>query len=170
MKTICIVFLAIIFIESANAETMTGIANPASVYCINKGGRLEIRKTPGGEVGYCIFPDGTECEEWGFFRGEKCIEKKGFPKSEWVPFKDYSRIIGVWINEKFLNTLNKTYSVPIANKGIKYSLVNITKNNITDIFSFHESLDYLIEKIEYNPSIDKIKIFISELLLLFPSG
>ena len=52
----------------------TGIANPASVNCGDKGGWLEIRNdtsTPeGGQVGYCIFFGGHECEEWALFRGE----------------------------------------------------------------------------------------------------
>jgi putative hemolysin len=45
--------------------------NPASVNCVDKGGTLDIRKdTNGGEVGYCVFTDGSECEEWAFFREE----------------------------------------------------------------------------------------------------
>ena len=48
-----------------------GMANPASVNCEQKGGALEIRTDPtGGQVGYCKFSDGSECEEWKFFRGE----------------------------------------------------------------------------------------------------
>ncbi|MEW5802125.1 MAG: DUF333 domain-containing protein [bacterium] len=48
-----------------------GIANPASVYCINQGGRLEIRKdAEGNQYGVCIFSNGSECEEWAYFRGE----------------------------------------------------------------------------------------------------
>lgn len=47
------------------------IANPASVYCGEHGGKLEIRTgEDGGQIGYCVFPDGSECEEWAFFRGE----------------------------------------------------------------------------------------------------
>lgn len=46
------------------------MANPASTYCVQQGGRVEIRKTAQGEVGYCIFPDKSECEEWMFMRGE----------------------------------------------------------------------------------------------------
>lgn len=47
------------------------MANPASVNCADKGGTLEIRKdASGGEVGYCHFADGSECEEWAFMRGE----------------------------------------------------------------------------------------------------
>ena len=47
------------------------LANPASVYCEEQGGTLEIRTADdGGQAGYCIFDDGSECDEWSFFRGE----------------------------------------------------------------------------------------------------
>jgi putative hemolysin len=50
-----------------------GIANPASVHCVEVGGTLEIRKnTDGSEYGMCKFQDGRVCEEWAFFRGEGC--------------------------------------------------------------------------------------------------
>ena len=45
-------------------EDETGIANPASVYCEEQGGTLDL------ESGMCTFPDGSQCEEWAFFRGE----------------------------------------------------------------------------------------------------
>ncbi|MFH1900147.1 MAG: DUF333 domain-containing protein [Patescibacteria group bacterium] len=46
------------------------IANPASVYCEEKGGIIEIRQNETGQAGWCIFPDQSECEEWAFFRNE----------------------------------------------------------------------------------------------------
>lgn len=47
------------------------IANPASVYCEEQGGKLDIRTdSNGGQVGMCVFPNGSECEEWAYFRGE----------------------------------------------------------------------------------------------------
>jgi putative hemolysin len=47
------------------------IANPASVYCEQYGGTLEIRTDEtGGQIGVCIFADGSECEEWSYMRGE----------------------------------------------------------------------------------------------------
>ncbi len=47
------------------------IANPASVYCEQYGGELEIRTDEtGGQTGMCIFTDGSECEEWAYMRGE----------------------------------------------------------------------------------------------------
>lgn len=48
----------------------TGIANPASKNCVAQGGTLEIRQEQGGEVGYCHFADGSQCEEWAFMRKE----------------------------------------------------------------------------------------------------
>ena len=48
-----------------------GMANPASVYCTEQGNRLEIRTAAdGSQSGVCIFPDGSECDEWAYFRGE----------------------------------------------------------------------------------------------------
>ncbi|MBU2101293.1 DUF333 domain-containing protein [Patescibacteria group bacterium] len=53
-----------------------GLANPASVYCVNNAGTLEIREGTGGQYGVCVFADGSECEEWAYFRGE-CEEGQG---------------------------------------------------------------------------------------------
>ncbi len=49
----------------------TNLPNPASVYCEENGGKLDIREDiTGGEMGICVFPDGSECEEWAYYRGE----------------------------------------------------------------------------------------------------
>ena len=55
---------------SYTSEMEIGLANPASVHCEEQGGTVEIRAEAGGEAGYCVFADGSECEEWAFFRGE----------------------------------------------------------------------------------------------------
>jgi putative hemolysin len=47
------------------------LPNPAAVYCQEQGYRYEIRTAAdGSQSGVCIFPDGSECDEWAFFRGE----------------------------------------------------------------------------------------------------
>jgi len=51
-------------------ENGAQLANPASVYCEEQGGELEIRDFESGQVGFCRFDDGSECEEWAFYRGE----------------------------------------------------------------------------------------------------
>jgi len=54
------------------ATPKAGLANPASVFCTEKGGRLNITTdATGGQVGLCVFPDGSQCEEWAFYQG-KC--------------------------------------------------------------------------------------------------
>ena len=46
------------------------LANPASVFCAENGGKTSIRIENYGDVRYCLFDDGTQCEEWAYFRGE----------------------------------------------------------------------------------------------------
>jgi putative hemolysin len=47
------------------------LPNPASVYCEQQGNQLEIRTAPGGsQAGVCIFPNGSECDEWAYYRKE----------------------------------------------------------------------------------------------------
>jgi hypothetical protein len=48
-----------------------GIPNPASVYCTAQGNKHEIRTvSDGSQIGICIFPDGSTCDEWAYYRGE----------------------------------------------------------------------------------------------------
>lgn len=51
--------------------TIPGLPNPASVYCEQQGYTLEIRTaSDGSQSSVCIFTDGSECDEWAYFRGE----------------------------------------------------------------------------------------------------
>ncbi len=55
---------------SPQESARTGTANPASAYCLQRGGQLEFStRAGGGEVGVCVSPGGDECEEWAFLRG-----------------------------------------------------------------------------------------------------
>jgi putative hemolysin len=61
-------------------EGGVGLPNPASVFCLEQGGVVDIRSgDDGGQVGYCVFLDGSECEEWAFFRGECAPETTESP-------------------------------------------------------------------------------------------
>src|SRR5512136_915896 len=65
------VLLAACSLKPASPTPETNMANPASVYCEQKGGKLELRQDASGAVaGICIFPDGSECDEWAYYRGE----------------------------------------------------------------------------------------------------
>jgi putative hemolysin len=47
------------------------LPNPASVFCEEQGFKLKIRSAAdGSQSGTCVFPDGSECDEWAYFRGE----------------------------------------------------------------------------------------------------
>lgn len=51
--------------------TKASLPNPAAVYCHQQGYTSEIRTAPdGSQAGVCIFPDGSECDEWAYYRGE----------------------------------------------------------------------------------------------------
>ncbi len=46
----------------------TPAANPASVYCVRQGGKLEAFTENGGRVTYCVFSDDERVEQWQFYR------------------------------------------------------------------------------------------------------
>jgi hypothetical protein len=59
--------------EETKAEEWTGnnvwIANPASTYCVEQEWKIEIREdAEWAQYGVCKFKDGTEVEEWEYFR------------------------------------------------------------------------------------------------------
>lgn len=56
---------------SATVMPQAGVPNPASVYCEQNGNKLEIvTAADGSQSGQCVFPDGSTCDEWAYFRGE----------------------------------------------------------------------------------------------------
>jgi putative hemolysin len=70
-KFLPLISILLLSILLAACQDNANMPNPASVYCEENGGTLEIREDEsGGQVGYCQFPDGSECEEWAFYRGE----------------------------------------------------------------------------------------------------
>ena len=58
--------------------------NPAAAYCVEQGFTSEIRTAAdGSQFGVCIFPDGSECDEWAYFRGE-CRPSESLPTPSFV--------------------------------------------------------------------------------------
>jgi cyclophilin family peptidyl-prolyl cis-trans isomerase/putative hemolysin len=53
-------------------EEKTQLANPASVYCEEQGGVVDMRSGAGGQAGVCVFENGAECDEWDFYK-RKCF-------------------------------------------------------------------------------------------------
>lgn len=58
--------------EDVSRSNQAGLANPASAYCVEIGGVLEIIERVGGQVGMCHLPDGRVCEEWALFQDGAC--------------------------------------------------------------------------------------------------
>jgi len=72
-------------------EDNAGIANPASVYCEEQGGTLQIvTAADGSQSGLCKFSNGKECDEWAFYRGECKKEEAGVEVSSTPPLNIYS--------------------------------------------------------------------------------
>jgi len=65
-----LVLIATAILEKKKSDEVSQIANPASVYCVDNHGKLEIRSaSDGSQYGVCI-KNNQECEEWAYFRGE----------------------------------------------------------------------------------------------------
>jgi putative hemolysin len=57
--------------STATDIPQVNMPNPASVHCEQNGNKLEIQMaSDGSQNGVCIFPDGSTCDEWAYFRGE----------------------------------------------------------------------------------------------------
>jgi putative hemolysin len=54
--------------DTEPSSTTVAIANPASVYCEEQGGEVEIVDEADGQRGYCLLPDGRRVDEWELFR------------------------------------------------------------------------------------------------------
>jgi putative hemolysin len=73
------------------------LANPASVFCEENQGKLEFRQDASGATyGMCVFTDGSECEEWAFFRGE-CKPGDSLDVSETTPTLEPAAVNSDWL-------------------------------------------------------------------------
>ena len=52
--------------EEEKIEEGMGLADPSAIYCHQLGYKLKSSQTQG----FCVFPDGSECDTWAFYRGE----------------------------------------------------------------------------------------------------
>ncbi len=117
-KTLFLILLLGLFLTGCAKENnlenqenqKTSLANPASVYCEEHGGELEIREGDEGQFGVCKLSNGVECEEWAFYRGECGSENES-------------------ISEENKGEEKKTEpTVSTGNKNIK--VFNITENQV----------------------------------------
>ncbi|ANF83118.1 hemolysin [Acinetobacter sp. NCu2D-2] len=94
--------------ETTSTPPKIGMANPASQYCVEQGGKLEIRNEADGQVGYCHLANGQVIEEWALFRANQ---------AECVP-EEAKRLIGQsHLTEAQIKKLTKAQTVRMVAPG-----------------------------------------------------
>lgn len=72
--------LRVLTSDPTATEILPNMSNPASVYCEQNGNKLEIHTADdGSQAGVCVFPDGSTCDEWTYFRGECGVATQNSP-------------------------------------------------------------------------------------------
>ncbi|UYH50990.1 DUF333 domain-containing protein [Candidatus Kirkpatrickella diaphorinae] len=59
------------------SNARTGMSNPASTYCIQKGGGLQMVRDEKGVHALCHLPDGRIIEAWDLFRQDHPTQNQG---------------------------------------------------------------------------------------------
>nr|WP_083764915.1 DUF333 domain-containing protein [Sodalis glossinidius] len=54
--------------EKSSSTPAVGMANPASVYCEQLGGKSKIVPSAAGATSYCTLPNGEQVDEWALYR------------------------------------------------------------------------------------------------------
>ena len=94
-----------------NSETTSpkvGMANPASQYCTQQGGKLELRNESQGQVGYCHLANGQVVEEWALFRASQSN----------CSAEDAKRLVGQSkLSEAQIKALSKAQIVRVVQPG-----------------------------------------------------
>ncbi|MGQ9684281.1 MAG: putative hemolysin [Anaerolineae bacterium] len=115
-----------------------GLPNPASVYCEEHGGRVEIRKAAdGSEYGVCVFADGSECDEWAYFHKE-CQPGQGqvtppAPRPEEAETQPVEGWVGVvvkaapgdQIGDRFEREDGEVYTIGAEDEAVRAELESI---------------------------------------------
>ncbi len=79
-----------------------GMPNPASVNCVNNSGTLQMIDGTGGQYGMCTFSDGSQCEEWSYFRGE-CKPTSDKLQTVLTKYLSVVRFTEEWYKQFFVN-------------------------------------------------------------------
>lgn len=68
--TLCLVLTTSLLSGCEQQQTSPQLANPATTHCLEQGGESELIRDDGGQSRLCTFPDGSQCDEWRYFREE----------------------------------------------------------------------------------------------------
>jgi parallel beta-helix repeat protein len=96
----------------------SGFANPLAIYCEELGFKFETRTLPSGyKYSFCIFPDGSECEQKDFFGGHCGLEYSYCSKMGYdnvlveTEDPDFPLQIECWDNGRRLGTIDELMSL-----------------------------------------------------------
>jgi len=64
-RSVGFIFVAMLV---TSPQSAWALANTASVFCVQSGGKSEIRQGRRGQYGVCRLPDGRVVDEWAYFR------------------------------------------------------------------------------------------------------
>ncbi|MDI6605963.1 MAG: DUF333 domain-containing protein [Candidatus Omnitrophota bacterium] len=92
---ICIFFITGLASGAEGDDENKQLPNPAARYSARMGYKYEIRN---GNYGVVIFPDGTECNEWDFFRGKKG-QKWSYCEQQGGKIENRVENMGTWTAE-----------------------------------------------------------------------
>lgn len=70
LSTLLLALLSLSIFWSTFAEQAAQVPNPASVNCIEKWWTSKTVKGKAWEYSFCVFDNGSSCEEWALFRWE----------------------------------------------------------------------------------------------------
>ncbi|MFV9473365.1 DUF333 domain-containing protein [Advenella sp. RU8] len=75
MKITRYLVFGVLMLSACSSTPPLNMANPASIFCNQKGGKIIIKEGTNGQYGVCQFPNGKEIEEWEFYRQHYQVTK-----------------------------------------------------------------------------------------------
>ena len=124
---------AIVVEETAATEESTEqtvwMANPASVYCEEQGGTLTIvEDAEGNQSGMCKLADGTEVEEWEYYRANH-TEESATEEATWDTTPLYSEE-DLAVAKTFITETVNGWGVKVESFNAEYAGDEAASNNL----------------------------------------
>jgi len=136
MKKIILLLILLTFVvgcaeQIKDSDEGQQLTNPASVYCEEQGGTLRMEENEAGQLGICTLADGTECEEWAYYRNE-CPNKESQTESEEVEEEEseFASDLEKGLPDTIQNQICK--KLPLTNElspGDRYRCLAVVNNN-----------------------------------------
>ena len=116
-------------------EKNVGMANPASVYCEEQWGTLQIETAEDGSQSWiCLFKDGSYCEEWSYYRDECQPGEIIYNTVE--AEEDYDYTLPEWAKTSLTNEELDELAETHFPKWYSYSTFNMAENLIGDEWEY----------------------------------